>query len=168
MLPLGILPFDFSCSIPSKLVYYFKRICTMWYLPYLFCCISIFHLHTCFIFSSLWVPWQLPERQQEVMVWSSAWREIYLHIDKSIYFSYLSFNFTCFEQTEFLPVISWFWKFYVPIWAPTHFPEVICFRYNPVMVFQSVLFSDQQYLPWQDLMIINMLFDLFEQSNSWQ
>ena len=27
----------FFCSLPSKLVYYFRRIYTMWFLPHLFC-----------------------------------------------------------------------------------------------------------------------------------
>ena len=34
-------------------------------------------------FSSYQVPWQLLERQWEIMVWSSARRKIYLHIDLS-------------------------------------------------------------------------------------
>ena len=57
-------------------------------------------------------------------------------ICRSIRFiSYFSFNYSCFEQIELLPNISWYWKFYVPIWAlpnlaPTCFPEVICPRHD--------------------------------------
>ena len=81
--------------------------------------IKSWHMHKWYTFSSSQVPWQLleREREQEIMVWSPAWREIYLHTDKKIYFSYFSFNFSCFEHIDSLPVISWFWKFNVPIWA---------------------------------------------------
>ena len=53
-----------------------------------------------------------------------------------MYFSLFSFSFSCFEHIEFLPVISWFWKFYVPIWALPIFSAhlflgVIYPRYNP-------------------------------------
>ena len=95
-------------------LYYFRRIYTAWFLPPLFCRHDLFTLSF----------WQ---------------REIYLHIDKWICFSYFSLNLVCFEHTDFLPVISWFWKLYVPIWAlpilaPTCFPEVICPRYDPFMI----------------------------------
>ena len=53
-----------------------------------------------------------------------------------MYFSLFPFSFSCFEHIECLPVISWFWKFYVPIWALpilalTCFLEVIYPRYSP-------------------------------------
>ena len=60
-------------------------------------------------------------RQQEKMVQISVQREIYLQNDWYIYFSYCSFNFSCFEHANFL---------HAPIWAlrfqtPTCFLEVI-------------------------------------------
>ena len=48
---------------------------------------------------------------------------------------YFSFNFSCFEHNESLPVTSWFWNFMslfgcFHFWVLTHFPEVICPRYD--------------------------------------
>ena len=68
--------------------------------------------------------WQSLKRQREIMVWSSARGDIYLQIDMKIHFSYFSFNFSCFEHIESLPVISWFWTFRVfasPYLGPSDF-----------------------------------------------
>ena len=53
-----------------------------------------------------------------------------------MYFVLFPFSFSCFEHIESLPFISWFWKFYIPIWplpvSSAHlFLEVICPRYGP-------------------------------------
>ena len=79
--------------------------------------ITLQHFYPIFSAAIICLPWQSLERQRKTMVWRSAHREIYLHIVKYIYFSYFSFNFSCFENTYSLPVISWFWKFHVPIWV---------------------------------------------------
>ena len=93
---------DFCCIFSAAMIGYLPKNLRMyrWY-----------------IFSYQWVLWQLLERQREIGIWSAGWRETYLHIDKLIYFSYLLFNFSCFDHIESLPIISWFWKFDFPIWA---------------------------------------------------
>ena len=63
-------------------------------------------------------------------------QDLFAYWFKQLYFSLFPFSFSCFEHNECLPVISCFWKFYVPIWAlqflaPTCFLEVIYTRYNP-------------------------------------
>ena len=92
------------------------------------------------------------------MVGSSARREIYLQINKQVYFSYFSSNFSCFEHIESFPVISWFWNFFVcpysgGFFLPTHFLEVISPRCDhvfslfvlvfvcPSILFLLILFS---------------------------
>ena len=64
--------------------------------------------------------------------------DCWLQLGSFLLFSF--FNFSCLEHVDSLQVISQFWKFFVILkacffhfWfsAPTHFPEVICPRYNP-------------------------------------
>ena len=70
-------------------LYYFMRIYTMWFLPHFFSCCDLFTFKKfcrslrLYIFSFWQAPWQLQERQWEIIVWSSAKRKIYLHIDLS-------------------------------------------------------------------------------------
>ena len=102
--------------------------------------------------------WQPLQRQQEVMVWISAWREIYLQINKLGSFFLFFFQFQLLWANESLPVISWFWKFFdislfgcFQFWVPTHIPEVICPRYDPDQVSHFHLCtatSIDDYLLW--------------------
>ena len=72
-----------------------------------------------------------------MMVWSSAWRKIYVHTNKKIYFSYFSFNFSCLEQvfaSYFMILKIFYMSLFGCFWfsVPTGFPEVIFPRYDPV------------------------------------
>ena len=50
------------------------------------------------------------------MVWISALTEIFICILISRFiYSFIFFNFSCFEHIESLSVILWYYKFYVPI-----------------------------------------------------
>ena len=51
-------------------------------LPWFIYLSKILCMHRWYIFSSQQVSWQSLERQWEMMVWSSAQREVYLHFDK--------------------------------------------------------------------------------------
>ena len=88
-------------------------------------------------FSSYQVPWQLLERQWEIMVWSSARRKIYLHIDLSrcisLYFLSASVALKIFSLyllfhhfENFMSLLGSF-----QFLAFTCFLEVIYPRYNP-------------------------------------
>ena len=77
------------CNLPIHLVFIIwgGYIC-VWFLPHLFCCHDLFtFVKFCacvvdkFSVSNESVLWQLLERQREIMVSSSARREIYLQID---------------------------------------------------------------------------------------
>ena len=78
-------PNDFFCSLLSKLV----------------CIVSGRFTRSDFI-----------ARQQEIMVWNSTRREIYLHIDKKTYLCYFSFNDSCFEH-----IISYLWLNWPNLWT---------------------------------------------------
>ena len=77
------------------------------------------------------------EKQWEIMVWSSARRKIYLHINLSrfisIYFlsASVALNILSVYQLfhDFENFMSLFWRF--QFLAPTSFLEVIYPRYNP-------------------------------------
>ena len=73
-----------------------------------------------------------------VFLLPTKWASLYcfMRIYTMIYATLFPFSFSCFEHSECLPVISWFWKFYVPIWALSIFSfhfflEVIYPRCNP-------------------------------------
>ena len=131
-----VIVFHWIFLLPTQWtsLYYFMRIHTMWFLPHFFSRCDLFTFKKFCrslrwsIFSSLQAPWQLLERQWKIMVWNSAARKIYLQID--MYFSLFPFSFSCFEHIECLPVISWFWKFYVPIWALPVFSAHLFFGIN--------------------------------------
>ena len=109
----------FPQSSQRGTLYYFRRILMI----HLFCHNDLFTFQFCTcVDDTFLVPiesaWKSLGRQREITVWSSARRDIYLKIDKYIYFSCFPFNFSRFEHIESLPVISWFWNFFhAPIWV---------------------------------------------------
>ena len=77
---------------------------------------------------------QSQKRQREIMVWSSARRDIYLQIDKNIYFYHFSFNFSCFGSYFLFWIVfckSLFGRF--RFLASTSFAKEIFRRYNDAM-----------------------------------
>ena len=83
--------------------------------------------------------WKLLERQRELMVWSSS-----LHEEKFICRSIIRFFSLILYQLQLLWTYWVFTSYFVILkifymslfrcfrfWAPTHFPEVICPRYDP-------------------------------------
>ena len=135
---------EFFCSLPSKLVCIISRAhiqSDLWFLQHLFSRHDLFTFKkfcVCvrrYIFSSWQFLGQPLERQWQIMVWNSARRRIYLRIDLSrcIYFlsTSVALNILSIYQLfhDFENLMSLFRRF--RFWAPTRFPKVNCFRYDP-------------------------------------
>ena len=104
-------------SLPSEVLCIFSGGCTWYRLLHRFCHNDLFTFQFCTCVDDRFlVPiesaWISLGRQREIMVWSSARQDIYLQIDKKVYFSCFSFNFSRFEHIESLTVISWFWNLF--------------------------------------------------------
>ena len=103
----------FFCSLPSKLI------CIIsggdmqfdFLLSWFVCLPKILHKFRYAFLVPNESAWQPLQRQQEIMVWISAWREIYLQINKLGSFFLFFFQFQLLWANESLPVILWFWKF---------------------------------------------------------
>ena len=107
----------FFRSLPSEVLYYFRRIYTIplttSFLPQWFVYPSILRMCRWYIFSSQ----RVGTRFAGETVRNNRRKYLFLQIDKLVYFSCFSFSFSFFEHVESLPVISSFWKFFhVPIW----------------------------------------------------
>ena len=68
-----------------------------------------------------------------------------------MYLSLFPFSFSCFEHIECLPVIFWFWKFYVPIWALPIFSEIwetYSFIHDAFFLY-GIFFCIALYIAWK-------------------
>ena len=119
-------------------LYCFRKIYKMWFLPHLFCCHDLFTFQkfcTCVDDTSL-VPkkstWQLLERQQEIMAWSSSLQEerfICRLISRFISLIFYQFQllWTYWVFTSYFVILKIFCMSlfeHSQFWAPTHFPKL--------------------------------------------
>ena len=156
----------FLQSTQQASLYYFSRVYTNRYTQCDFYHIFTFQkFYACIDDTSL-LPnesaWQLLDKQQEVMVWSTAQREIYFQNDKndiSLIFLSTSVAFNIWVITSYFMILKIFcMSLFRHFWflVPTCFPEIICPRCDCSKL-HGILISQSCEILWQTKPIISLL-----------